>query len=185
MRPGKIERIEYEYIRHGTLCLTANLEIATGRIISPTVGPRRTEQDFVDHVARTVDADPDARWIFVLDNLNTHNSEALVRFVAARCQLDMPLGVKGESGVLHKMETRAAFLSDPSHRIRFVYTPKHCSWLNQIEIWFSILVRRLLRRATFSSLGHLRERLVEFIAFFNKCMAKPFRWTYRGKVLAA
>jgi hypothetical protein len=185
VRPGRIERIEYEYIRHGTLCLTANLEIATGRIISPTVGPRRTEQDFVDHVARTVDADPDARWIFVLDNLNTHNSEALVRFVAARCELDVSLGAKGGSGVLHKMETRAAFLSDPSHRIRFVYTPKHCSWLNQIEIWFSILVRRLLRRATFSSLNHLRERLVEFITFFNRCMAKPFRWTYKGKVLAA
>ncbi|WAS99525.1 transposase [Nannocystis punicea] len=185
VRPGKIERIEYEYIRHGTLCLTANLEIATGRIVSPTIGPRRTEEDFVNHVARTVDADPDARWIFVLDNLNTHNSEALVRFVAARCGLDVRLGVKGESGILHKMETRAGFLSDPSHRIRFVYTPKHCSWLNQIEIWFSILVRRLLRRASFSSLDDLRERLVAFIAFFNTRMAKPFRWTYKGKVLAA
>ncbi|WAS99535.1 transposase [Nannocystis punicea] len=185
VRPGKIERIEYEYVRHGTLCLTANLEIATGHIVSPTIGPRRTEQDFVDHIARTVDGDPDARWIFVLDNLNTHNSEALVRFVASHCGLDVPLGAKGESGVLRSMETRAAFLSDPSHRIRFVYTPKHCSWLNQIEIWFSILVRRLLRRASFSSLEALRERLVEFIAFFNRCMAKPFRWTYKGKVLAA
>ena len=75
--------------------------------------------------------------------------------------------------------------SDPSHRIRFVYTPKHCSWMNQIEIWFSILVRRLLKRASFSSLDDLRHRLTEFIAFFNGCMAKPFQWTYKGKVLAA
>lgn len=185
LRPGLLERLEYEYVRHGTLCLIANLDVATGRVESPTIGLTRSEEDFAAHITRTLDTDPDATWIFVVDNLNTHNSETLVRLVVERCELAVPLGIKGKSGVLRTRHTRAAFLSDPSHRIRFVYTPKHCSWLNQIELWFSILVRRLLKRASFSSRDKLRERMLAFIDYFNQCMAKPFRWTYRGKLLAA
>lgn len=185
LRPRLVERLEYEYVRHGTLCLIANLDVATGRVENPTIGLTRSEEDFAAHITRTIDKDPDAPWTFVVDNLNTHNSESLVRLVAERCELTVPLGVKGKSGVLRTRHTRAAFLSDPSHRIRFVYTPKHCSWLNQIELWFSILVRRLLKRASFSSLDELRQRMLAFIDYFNHCMAKPFRWTYRGKLLAA
>jgi putative transposase len=83
------------------------------------------------------------------------------------------------------METRKEFLQDESHRIRFVYTPKHTSWLNQIEIWFSILTRKLLKRASFCSVDDLRQRILKFIDYFNRTMAKPFKWTYTGRPLAA
>jgi hypothetical protein len=182
LRPGQVERHEFEYERHGTLSLIANFDVVTGQVISPSLGPRRTEADFATHIARTIDTDPDGVWLFVVDQLNTHQSEALVRLVAQRCALTDDLGEKGESGVLRSMATRAAFLSDPAHRIQFVYLPKHTSWLNQIEIWFSILVRRVLKRGTFRSTEELRERILAFIAYFNQT-AKPFRWTYTGRPL--
>jgi transposase len=182
-RPGLVERREFEYIRHGTLCLIANLDVATGHCIVPTLGPTRTEQDFVAHIERTVETHPEAVWVFVTDQLNTHQSEHLVRLVAARCGITDDLGVKGKSGILESTNTRRAFLEDKSHRIRFVYTPKHCSWLNQIEIWFSILVRRLLKRASFSSLEDMAQQIAAFIDYFNAVLAKPFRWTYTGRPL--
>ena len=93
------------------------------------------------------------------------------------------LGEKGKSRVLKSMATQAEYLSDNSHRIRFVYRPKHTSWLNQIELWFSILVRRLLKSASFKSVEEMRERIMRFIDYFNKTMAKPFKWTYSGHPL--
>jgi len=185
MRPGLVERQEYEYIRHGTQCLIANFEVATGHIIPPSIGPTRTEEDFAAHVAHTIDTDPCGEWIFIVDQLNTHQSETLVRLVVERCDIEVDLGDKGKSGILKSMKTRAAFLQDSSHRIRFVYTPKHSSWLNQIELWFSILVRRLLKRASFASVEELRQRILAFIDYFNKIMAKPFKWTYTGRPLVA
>jgi transposase len=182
MIPGKVELREFEYIRHGTLCLIPNFEVATGRIVAPSIGPTRTEVDFVSHVRQTITTDPDATWIFVSDQLNTHKSEGLVRLVAEQCQIEDALGVKGKSGILKSMDTRKAFLEDESHRIRFVYTPKHTSWLNQIEIWFSILVRKLLKRASFSSIDDLRQRILKFIDYFNLTMAKPFNWTYTDRL---
>ena len=185
VRPGLVERVEFEYTRHGTLCLMANFDVATGEVISPSIGPTRTEIDFVQHIANTVDTDPDGRWIFVVDQLNTHMSEGLVRLIAGRCGVQEQLGTKGKTGILKNQKTRRAFLENMSHRIRFVYTPRHCSWLNQVEIWFSILARRLLKRSSFLSCSDLRERVLAFIDYFNAVLAKPFKWTYTGRPLQA
>jgi hypothetical protein len=184
MRPGRVERREFEYVRHGTCCLIANFDVATGQVITPSIGLTRTECDFAAHIEATIATDPAAEWVFLVDQLNTHQSETLVRLVAQQCLIESDLGEKEVRGILQSMATRAAFLSDGSHRIRFVYTPKHSSWLNQIEIWFSILVRRLLRRGSFTSVEELQERILAFIGYFNRTMAKPFRWTYTGRPLA-
>lgn len=183
MQPGRVERREFEYIRHGTLCLMAHFEVATGQVRLPSIGATRTEEEWAAHFDRLLATAPQAGWIFVADHLNTHVSEAMVRLIARRCGIDAPLGEKGKRGVLQSMQTREAFLTDPSHRIRFVFTPKHCSWLNQVECWFSILVRRLLKRGSFRSVEELEARLREFIDYFNRTLAKPFAWTFGGKPL--
>jgi putative transposase len=185
LAPGKVERREFEYIRHGTRSFILSRDIATGQVIAPHVGPTRTEADFLAHLRAVVATDPAAtRWHVVADNLDTHRSESLVRWVAELSGLgDLDLGVKSKTGILASRHSRAAFLADPTHRVVFHYTPKHSSWLNQIELWLSILTRKLLRRGSFTSVDDLATRVLAFIAHYNRT-ATPFKWTYRGTPLS-
>lgn len=186
MQSGHVWRREFEYERHGTLSFIINFDVADGRVGQVSSGSTRTEADCLAPIRTTVDADPRiGHWQFIVDNLNTHQSESLVRYGANEADLDLDLGVQGQSGILASMDTRAAFLSDPTHRIVFHDTPKHASWMKQIEIWCSILSRKLLKRGNFISVADLKAKVLAFVDYFNRTLAKPLRWTYQGKALTA
>ena len=137
--------------------------------------------DFDQFINNTIDQRPDDTYVFVVDNLNTHKSATLVDTVAKRCNITVDLGVKGKSGVKKNMQSREEFLSDKSHRIRFVFTPKHSSWLNQIEVWFSTLQRQFIKHNSFTSVANLEQRLENYIDVYNKNFAHPYTWKYKRK----
>jgi DDE superfamily endonuclease len=183
MMKGQVCRQEYEYTRHGTLCLIANWDVSEGKIISPTISETRTEEDFLAHIQQTVQNNPEVKgWRFVVDNLNTHQSGSLVKWVASLEGIEEAhLGIKGKKGILKSKESRSVFLKEEGHFVQFIYTPKHCSWLNQIEIWFGILARKVLKRGSFKTKEELTDQLNQFIIYFNTVLSKPFKWTYGGK----
>jgi len=151
MLPGHVLRREFEYIRHGTLSWFINFDVVSGQVIEPTSGPTRNGEDALAHLQRLIASDPHAKkWHIILDNLNIHQSEALVRWAAEREGIDQKmLGVKGKSGILRSMESRATFLHDSTHQVVFYYTPKHASWMNQVEIWLSIRVAQAAQTGQF------------------------------------
>lgn len=183
MSEGKPIAREFEYQRNGTQTLIAGMNIGTGEIVA-NCGETRKEEDFANFISKLIEENQHKETVhIVLDQLNTHKSETLVRLTAEYCGIDEELGVKGKSGILKSMETREKFLCRKDKSIVFHYTPKHASWMNQIEIWFGILMKKVIKRGNFSSKENLKMKLNNFIDFFNETMAKPFKWTYCGKPL--
>jgi transposase len=176
-KPGHLEKREFEYIRHGTRALLTTFCVPTGEVVWD-LGPTRTSADWVkhlDHVAQHFAAPKRFDW--VVDNLNTHWSLDVCRWVAERCQL--PFAAKS----LRTGRQRRAFLSDPSHTHVFHFTPLHGSWLNQVELFFSVLSRRFLKRGDFSSAAAFEQRLAQWLETYNRQHAHPYRWTYTGEPL--
>ena len=165
-----------------------NLDMKPGRceIDQASVGDTQTEADLDAHLRALLAPAPTAPKIHLtMDCLNTHQSESMVRLVAELEPEPIELGEKGKSGILASMATRSDFLKDPSHRLVVHFTPKHSSWLNQIEVWFSILMRKLLRRSSFTSQADLKAKILAFVDYFNRTLAKPFKWNYTGKPLVS
>jgi transposase len=181
--PDQVGKEETQYTRHGAVCLTAAWHVVLGQVIHHTVQQTRNNDDFANFIEQMLRGDREGKWVIVVDNLNTHSSEALVRLIASLEGVDeATLGDKKKrKGILGSMKSRKEFLSDPTRRIRFVFTPKHSSWLNQIEVIFGIVKRRALAGASFKSQHELIERLNSFIHYFNTTFARPMNWTYTGR----
>lgn len=180
-RKGVRKRVESEYKRNGTTCLIAGKDICTGKIISYHLGQTRTEIDYLNHIKSIVATDPNKTHIIIADQLNTHKSESLVKWMASQCKINIDLGVKGKFGILKSQKTRMEFLENQQHKIRFLYTPKHCSWMNQIENWFAILERKVIKNGQFDSVKTIDTDIADFISYYNNVLAKPILWTFSGK----
>lgn len=178
---GAHVRKEFEYVRHGTTGLMAAVDVASGQVVSHRLHATRNEQDFLTFIKATVAKFAKEDQIVILaDQLNTHQSESLVRWVAEQTGFEGDLGTKGFKGILKSMQSRQAFLENENHRIRFVYTPKHCSWLNPIENWFAKLQRHVINKGIFASVDALKNRIEGYISFYNRCLCKPLNWTFKG-----
>lgn len=178
---GGQQRTEFEYTRHGTTCLIGALNVGTGKIVHDRIHPTRTEADMAIFMDDMLNKLPKQDEIVILaDHLNTHLSEAVVRVIAQKIGFKEDLGEKGKTGILHNMTSRKIFLEDKTHRIRFLYTPKHCSWLNPIENWFGKLQRQVLTKASVKSVEELSDKLSHYIKYYNQSLFKPLKWKFSG-----
>lgn len=181
MKPGECKRIEYEYERNGTVCLMAAVDVAKGSITHYRLHETRDEGDFLVFIQETANKYPKGdEIIFMADQLNTHLSASLVKWIAAQIGFQGELGTKNYKGILKSMETRKEFLECTTHRIRFVYTPKHCSWLNPIENWFAKLQRHVINHGNFTSIEDVGNKIQNYIGFYNECLVKPLKWKFKG-----
>lgn len=186
MKKGRIHRVDPEYKRHGTTTLMAANDVASGRLIHYHLGPTRKEKDFESFIQVLLQALPQQdNIILLLDHLNTHMSAPMVELIARQIGFTQDLGKKGRSGILKNMESRKAFLENPEHRIRLVFTPKHCSWLNPVENWFAKLQRQVITRGNFISVKELEDKIATYIEYYNRCFAKPLKWKFIGFLKAA
>jgi hypothetical protein len=174
---GSLAKIEQEYIRHGTRCLTAAFEVAPGQVWG-MLTPNRPAEVFAEFVRQVCDRYAEAPSLhLVVDNLSTHYHLLTCPLIAALCDCD--------PGPLKTGAQRKQFLRDPAKQVVFHFTPTHASWLNQIEIGFSTLTRKVLRRGDFAPLEDLEKKILAFIGYHDLHLAKPYPWTYTGKPLAA
>jgi len=177
MTSKHIRKREFNYIRHGTQTLIAGIEVATGQIYGH-IGQTRKEVDFVKFIEYILDdsKSQELNYIFIIDQLNIHKSESLVRLVAKINQDKQDLGVKGKSGILKNMKTRMKYLTRQGQKVTFCFTPKHCSWLNLIEVWFSQLTKRVIKTGSFKSKEDLANKIKHYLEYYNTHLAKAFRW---------
>jgi transposase len=177
IRRGRPAKREFEYIRHGTRCLLTTFCVATGKVVWD-LGQTRTSADWAAHLRHVREEFPAQRgYDWVVDNLNTHWSLDICRLVGEWC------GVSVVEKELSNGAQRKAFLSNPEHAHVFHFTPIHGSWLNQVELFFSVLSRRLLRRGDFSGAQEFEERMERWLTDYNARHAHPYRWTYTGEPL--
>ena len=182
-KKGRNRSRESEYIRHSTTTLTAGFNVQTGKVIIGKLCPTRTEEDFGAALKVWIKSSEKSNLVIVLDNLNTHMSEEAVKVVAEAIGYTDDLGVKGKKGILKSMESRRKFLTDPSHKIRFQFTPKHSSWINMVELFFNTLERDLTRYIITENVGELEKEIAAYIEHYNSYRAHPYRWAKTGSVL--
>jgi transposase len=154
LRPGRPERREFEYVRHGTASLIAAFDVKSGKVHARDIERNNsiTFMGFLEEIDEQIDDELAIH--IVLDNGSSHTSKATKAWLAAHPRF-----------VVH-------------------HTPAHASWLNQVEAFFSILTRKLLRRGDFSSREDLVAKLLAFIEHYSET-AKPFKWVYDAKRPAA
>jgi transposase len=182
MNAQQLRKREVNYIRHGTQTLIGALDLSCGRVYAK-IGDTRTEQDYATFIAYLAEREPHRKLVITADQLNTHKSETLVRLVAQLNGDLASLGCKGKRGVLKSMASRMEYLEreKAGQRIRFVFIPKHCSWLNLIEGWFSSLSKRVLQMGSFVSTQDLANKILNYLDYFNQYLARTINWSKSNK----